>query len=88
MRYIALSYPWGKDPPHEHFVTNPKNFAAHKSTIAESRLPQTLTDAVKTARHLNVRYLWIDSLCIIQGPDGDLPKRQTVWRLYSALHTA
>lgn len=28
-------------------------------------------DAVCATRKLGIRYLWIDSLCIIQGSDGD-----------------
>lgn len=30
-------------------------------------LSRTLKDAIKITRELNVRYLWIDALCIIQG---------------------
>jgi hypothetical protein len=36
-----------------------------------SGLPQTLVDAVKIARHLNIRYLWIDCLCICQDDPED-----------------
>lgn len=32
-------------------------------------LPGTFRDAVIVTRKLGIRYLWIDSLCIIQGPD-------------------
>lgn len=70
MRYIALSYPWGTDPPHQHFVTDKSNVDAHREEIP-NKLPQTLADAITTTRHLNIRYLWIDSVCIIQGPGGD-----------------
>ncbi|KAK3350274.1 heterokaryon incompatibility protein-domain-containing protein, partial [Lasiosphaeria hispida] len=34
-------------------------------------LPATFRDAVKVSRALGCRYLWIDSLCIIQGDGGD-----------------
>ncbi|KAF3771022.1 HET-domain-containing protein, partial [Cryphonectria parasitica EP155] len=34
-------------------------------------LPPNFRDAVRTTRRLGFRYVWIDSLCIIQGPDGD-----------------
>lgn len=34
-------------------------------------LPATFGDAVRVTRALGLLYLWIDSLCIIQGPDGD-----------------
>lgn len=34
-------------------------------------LPLTFQDAVTVTRNLNHRYLWIDSICIVQGPEGD-----------------
>lgn len=34
-------------------------------------LPKTFQDAIEVTRKLGVQYLWIDSLCIIQGQDGD-----------------
>jgi hypothetical protein len=34
-------------------------------------LPRTFQDAVIVTRMLGVRYLWIDSLCIVQDDDGD-----------------
>ena len=70
LKYVALSYPWGTDPPHWHFVTDSQFVKAHREEIPNT-LPQTLADAVKTTRQLKVPYLWIDSLCIIQGPGGD-----------------
>jgi Heterokaryon incompatibility protein (HET) len=73
-KYIALSYPWGRSPPHEHFITNQQNVEAYKIEIP-NKLPPTLADAVKTTRHLNIRYLWINSLCIIQGPSGDFAEQ-------------
>jgi hypothetical protein len=39
--------------------------------IIISDLPKTFRDAVKIASTLNVRYLWIDSLCIIQDSEED-----------------
>lgn len=32
-----------------------------------TELPQTFHDAIEVCRALNIRYLWIDSLCIIQN---------------------
>lgn len=36
-----------------------------------SDLPQTLADTVEITRHLGIRYLWIDRLCICQDDDDD-----------------
>jgi hypothetical protein len=39
--------------------------------IAFALLPQTYRDAVELARKLTLRYLWIDSLCVIQNDKID-----------------
>lgn len=78
-KYIALSHRWGDESEEKpHFSTLRKDqsgrgreLAAFKSRIPEDELPATFKDAVVTARTLNVRYIWIDSLCIVQGDDGD-----------------
>ncbi|KAK0723404.1 hypothetical protein B0T26DRAFT_674977 [Lasiosphaeria miniovina] len=67
-QYVALSHPWGHEP---HFVTDVQNLEQHKQGIMLSRLPATFRDAIHTTRALRIRYLWIDSICIIQGPGGD-----------------
>jgi Heterokaryon incompatibility protein (HET) len=40
--------------------------------ISVSELPRTFQDAIIVARRLGLRYLWIDSLCIIQDSPGDV----------------
>jgi hypothetical protein len=74
LKYIALSHPWGSSPPHVHFVTDNQNVKIHREKEIPNELPQTLADAIKTTRHLGVRYIWIDSICIIQGEGGDFAK--------------
>lgn len=68
--YLALSHPWG---PQEgtHFCTTRKNIAEHINGIQVNALPATFRDAVEVTRSLGHHYLWIDSICIVQGPDGD-----------------
>lgn len=70
LEYLALSHPWGPDTS-AHFSTLPGNLARHLQGILFRDLPQTFQDAVTMTRNLNHRYLWIDSICIIQGPEGD-----------------
>lgn len=70
MNYFALSHPWGKPPP-EHFCTYPGNLDQYKKGIDLKALPTTFQNAVTVTRELQLRYLWIDSICIIQGPEGD-----------------
>ncbi|KAF1850768.1 uncharacterized protein K460DRAFT_274684, partial [Cucurbitaria berberidis CBS 394.84] len=70
-KYIALSHPWGNTQKYPPFSTMRKDMDMFKEAIPEDKLPATFRDAVKVTRELSIRYLWIDSLCIIQGPDGD-----------------
>ena len=65
--WIALSHRWGL----QHLSTTPETLQAHLDGIQLSALPATFRDAVTVTRALGRRYLWIDSLCVIQGPGGD-----------------
>ncbi|KAM7205421.1 hypothetical protein V8F20_003190 [Naviculisporaceae sp. PSN 640] len=68
-RWLALSYQWGPAP---HFRTTTDNVHSYLSDgIDFDSLPGTFRDAVIVTRALGVPYLWIDSLCIVQGPGGD-----------------
>lgn len=75
--YIALSHPWGPPPHFCTFPDEPNNPSApnalsqHKLGIKVSALPATFQDGVRATRALGKQYLWIDSLCILQGPKGD-----------------
>jgi hypothetical protein len=46
--------------------------------IRLSSLPKTFQDAVLITRKLDVRYLWIDSLCIVQDSTADWQKESAV----------
>ncbi|KAK1959985.1 HET-domain-containing protein [Colletotrichum sublineola] len=62
-RYVALSHCWGTE---QCFKTLKNNINDFKKEIGFKELPRTFQDAVKVTRDLGFRYLWIDSLCIIQ----------------------
>ncbi|KAK4164675.1 heterokaryon incompatibility protein-domain-containing protein [Cladorrhinum sp. PSN259] len=72
LRYIALSHPWGDAAKNKHFCTTKANFVSRlQKGIPMNDLPRTFQDAVHVTRALGIRYVWIDSLCILQGIDGD-----------------
>jgi Heterokaryon incompatibility protein (HET) len=72
IRYIALSHPWGSGKENDHFCTTTANIAERLSKgISVDQLPSTFKHAVQVTRALGLQHLWIDSLCIIQGDDGD-----------------
>jgi hypothetical protein len=51
--------------------TTPTNFKRHQKGIAFGDLPRTFQDFVNIARSIGIKYIWIDSLCIIQGNSRD-----------------
>lgn len=67
--YVTLSHSWGKNP---HFVNlNVESYKIFKEEIKDEILTRTFRNAVATTRKLGKRYLWIDSLCILQGDAED-----------------
>lgn len=68
-RYTALSYCWGN--PENNIKTTCSNLEERKKSISLNTFPQTIRHAILLTRSLNIRYIWIDALCIIQGPGGD-----------------
>jgi len=77
-RYVCLSHCWGRLQP---LTTTKETIEARKQGINWDALPPTFQDAVTMTRNLGIRYLWIDSLCIIQGDHDD-------WQRESAkMHT-
>ncbi|KAE9367060.1 HET-domain-containing protein [Stipitochalara longipes BDJ] len=70
-RYVTLSHCWGtpKKPPYR---TTSQNIAERLRTgISAADLPPTFKDAINATRQLRIPFVWIDSLCIIQGDQDD-----------------
>lgn len=69
---MTLSHCWG-------FTDCPKLTTDNRAQLLDQiplpLLPQLYQDAVYVTRHLGIKYLWIDSLCIIQWGD-----ESTDWR--------
>ncbi|KAF7896065.1 hypothetical protein EAF00_006080 [Botryotinia globosa] len=69
IRYIALSHRWGAMP--YEAITTQNNLEQRQKKIPMDELPLSFRNAMAITSALGCSYLWIDSLCIIQGPDGD-----------------
>ncbi|RDW88276.1 hypothetical protein BP6252_00308 [Coleophoma cylindrospora] len=67
-RYVALSHCWGHTNP---LTTTNYNLRERSIAIQCSSLPQIFQHAVQITRALEISYLWIDSLCIIQDSHQD-----------------
>lgn len=81
--YAALSHCWGQS---QHVKTVQREYSQRKASIAFDELPKTFQDAVVVTRKLGVRYLWIDSLCIIQDSASDWERESL--RMGSVYHNA
>ncbi|KAK4207714.1 heterokaryon incompatibility protein-domain-containing protein [Rhypophila decipiens] len=75
--YATLSHCWGKHPMLMLTSSTLAEFTDPSVGIAWAKLPRTFQQAIQVAREtLGVKYIWIDSLCIIQkdwvtGDEGD-----------------
>ena len=72
--YVALSHCWGpllESSAGMYARTLKKNLNEMQRGISFDRLPQNFQDAILTVRKLQLRYLWIDALCIIQDDPAD-----------------
>lgn len=69
-QFAALSHRWvsGEMP---QWVTTQKTVHRRMAGFPLRDLPQSLIDAVDVTRKLGLRYLWVDSICIIQDSAHD-----------------
>lgn len=70
--YVALSHRWG-DPRLKQLKTTTRTMQTHMDQIPWHDLPGTFQDAVTVCRSMDVEYLWIDSLCILQAFEDITP---------------
>jgi hypothetical protein len=72
-KYTALSHCWGSRQEAQKIpVLNEDNLKERLSSVLSlSKLTKTFQDAVYLTNKLGLKYIWIDSLCIIQGDKGD-----------------
>ena len=72
--YVALSHCWGslhQSEAGDSARTLKANIKDMQCEIPLKKLPQTFRDAIVTVRELDLRFLWIDALCIIQDDPVD-----------------
>jgi hypothetical protein len=83
--YVTLSHCWGDSVSVNHRLSS-TNYDAFRKGILIGGMPKTFRDAIYFAAKLkNVGYIWIDSLCIMQGGDGEdwLVQSADMDRVYS-----
>jgi hypothetical protein len=68
-KYVCLSYCWGNSA--QVLKTEKATPPDRKKGIDWSSLAKTFQCAIVFIRRLGLRYLWVDSLCILQDSDED-----------------
>ena len=68
VRYATLSHCWGDGLSLRLLQQNLKSFPV---SIEWERLPKTFQEAISVCLRLDICYLWIDALCIIQDSHED-----------------
>lgn len=75
--FVCLSHCWGEESSQFPIRTTRSNLHERKERIAFASLSKTFQDAVVFTRKLQFRYLWVDSLCIIQDDLRDWTTEST-----------
>ncbi|KAF4454939.1 HET-domain-containing protein [Fusarium austroafricanum] len=65
--YVALSHRWNQET--ETVKTTSSNYETRISGSDLGSLTKTFQDAITLVRRLGLQYLWVDSICIIQGSE-------------------
>ncbi|KAF2450416.1 HET-domain-containing protein [Karstenula rhodostoma CBS 690.94] len=71
-RYVALSYCWGSEPTGSA-MSKRANLRVRLSQdgLCRADLPATIRDGITVTERLGIKYIWIDSLCIVQDDTED-----------------
>lgn len=83
-RYLALSYVWGGV---SQFMTTTKTLPRllEPQALSSCDLSTTVIDAMSVVAGLGERYLWVDTLCIVQD---DMAKKQSAIDSMAAIYSS
>ena len=68
LQYATLSHCWGGQQPTRLLSSNYNDF---ERGVPRNTLSKVFQDAILVTRRAGLRYLWIDSLCIVQDSNDD-----------------
>ncbi|KAF0320022.1 tol protein-like protein [Colletotrichum asianum] len=71
LRYVALSYVWGKDAQKTTLTRKSKQSLSIPGAL-DGIVSKTIEDAVDLTKLLGLQYIWVDALCIVQD---DIPDK-------------
>lgn len=70
LKYVALSYVWGKTQKLLLLKENLPDFQ-QKNTHLLDKASRTIREFMELARLLKIQFVWIDALCIVQDDEAD-----------------
>ena len=80
-KYATLSHCWGRSTQTRLLRSN---LSSLRQKLPWKELSKTFKDVFKVTRYLGIRYLWIDSLCIIQDSPEDWARESSAMsKVYS-----
>jgi hypothetical protein len=66
--WVVLSHCWGNK---REGITTSRNIAEREQRLEVDKLPVLFQDAIYITRRLGYKFIWIDSLCILQDSEAD-----------------
>ncbi|KAH6714321.1 hypothetical protein BKA61DRAFT_435228, partial [Leptodontidium sp. MPI-SDFR-AT-0119] len=78
--YITLSYRWTEETDKTKLTRS--NLHQYLTCMPYMDWPATFRQTISIARQLQIKYVWIDSLCIIQDPQDWAVQSQLMHRIY------
>ncbi|KAJ6101771.1 hypothetical protein N7486_004198 [Penicillium sp. IBT 16267x] len=75
-QYATLSYVWGNSSTQLQATTENEHDLAMEGSLNINILPRTIDDAIVACRKMNIDYLWVDRLCILQD---ERPDKKAYW---------
>lgn len=72
--YMTLSYCWGSRPAAQTYRLLKSTVQAMRRQQPVAILPKTIRDAISITSLFQVRYLWVDRLCIFQDSAEDFQR--------------
>jgi Heterokaryon incompatibility protein (HET) len=70
-RYVTLSHCWGKKDHRQCLQLKKETIDELRNGKLIASLPKTFRDAIKFAKTIGIRHIWIDRLCILQDSRED-----------------
>jgi hypothetical protein len=83
-KYTTLSHCWGTIPP---LKLTKENRVQFYDEIPQDQIPKTFADAMAIIRLLGIEYIWVDSMCIIQGDNKAGSAKSPGWPTSTAMAT-